>query len=66
MSEWISVDERLPHPNQSVLANRSNKGVSNFFFTSSGKWMQDGWGGIDDRIFNDITHWMPLPEPPTE
>lgn len=64
MSEWISVDERLPYPNQSVLASRSNKGVSNLFITSSGQWMQDGLGAIQDRIFNDVTHWMPLPEPP--
>lgn len=59
--EWISVNDRLPEPGEDVL-------VCNH------------WGDIDtDMVWinpdgktefyfdkTNVTHWMPLPEPPKE
>ena len=66
-TQWISVKERLPEINKSVLVNSLD------FFTTgepvvivgsyTGKaWHQD-WCRDDDDLI-EITHWMPLPEPP--
>lgn len=51
---WISVEERQPKPHVEVLA-----------VDTDGDMRLDGvWpdGTLDD----DLTHWMPLPEPPKE
>lgn len=51
--EWISVGQQEPPTNKEILV-RTNKGK--IFSYSLG----DGEG------FGDVTHWMPLPEPPKE
>jgi hypothetical protein len=59
--KWISVEDRLPEPETSVL------------FCGAG-WMDIGWitdGGWRSEYINDydegeVTHWMTLPEPPQE
>ena len=66
MSEWISVDDRLPRTNESVIGCRKGKYVSNVFLNLEGEWLQDGWGPMKKTVFDDVTHWMPLPEPPKE
>jgi hypothetical protein len=54
---WISVDERLPEYWLWVQVYRSaNRTMDTDFRTPSRK---GGW-----CHYNDITHWMPLPEPP--
>lgn len=62
---WISVMERLPEDGQKIIAA----------FRDSGGWIVDqaryGNGEFDFAswayVWNDnITHWMPLPEPPKE
>ena len=62
MSEWISVKDRLPEPLEDVLTIDNN---GNIFI--SWLWLKK----FRDRCFasdtrGDITHWMPLPEPPKE
>jgi hypothetical protein len=66
-SEWISVEERLPDkwgkylayrkchfaPHVDIIRYDTNRSVWCFF--------DNEWG---DCEVNDITHWMPLPEPP--
>lgn len=62
--KWISVEERLPEPDVDVLARcyyherwqtfvcHLNKKLPRGWFTSvAGQWVQ-------------VTHWMPLPDPP--
>ncbi len=60
MSEWIPVTERLPEHTNTVIvcdehgvwfANRENKLEG---------WYDTCGGGV----MENITHWMPLPEPP--
>ena len=58
---WISVRDRLPEDQVEVLvATRSKNGVRN---------IDKGYLAIDHFIHRgraEVTHWMPLPEPPKE
>ena len=60
MAEWISVKDRLPMKNDSVLVYRPEMKESDVGAVS----VQFGWNCR--RKKTDITHWMPLPEPPSE
>lgn len=107
MSEWISVKDRLPEPEQEVLictvkmyGGRAYKGITTAMyedgtiFTEDSVWNwsdieylgdydeeRDDWkipsGWWEERHYNpddvynnvvddEVTHWMPLPEPPRE
>lgn len=70
MSEWIPVTERLPND---VLDLKDNKQIKVLVYTSSGLiksclfgWEKDCNGNFVGWKFTrcDVTHWMPLPEPP--
>lgn len=69
MGEWISVDERLPEPNGSYLVYVQNPDDNRRGTISRKKYMpaQRGWTmKRDERGMGlKVTHWMPLPEPPT-
>lgn len=56
--EWIPVTDRLPENDKTVLvwSHRNSKEYFNVY--DHGKWV------IMET--EDITHWMPLPEPPKE
>lgn len=55
--EWISVKDRLPEPWTEVLVWRGPEyPIVSSEVTSTGLWCH----------FFNITHWMPLPEPPKE
>lgn len=57
VSGWVSVKDRLPDkPCACLLFNIY--GWRTFDF-----WEDDGWEISDE---NEITHWMPLPEPPAD
>jgi hypothetical protein len=71
MSEWISVDERLPITDrdgdfqsmQVIVTDGERVGVTDF----NAGGMPKPWSAFDD--YGDIgpdhiTHWQPLPEPP--
>ena len=57
VQEWISVDDRLPNPFESVIVFRDGKISIDY---NEG----NGWFAYD---FNGkrVTHWMPLPLAPT-
>ena len=59
VQEWISVNDRLPEDQEEVLVcTCSKKGIRN---------IDKGYMAIDHFIHRgaaEVTHWMPLPEPP--
>lgn len=57
MNEWISVKDRLPEPWVEVLVYRgADWPVVSCEVDTNRNWLH----------FFNITHWMPLPEPPKE
>ena len=59
MAEWISVVDRLPEKNTTVIAADDNGIVFQCLYA------YDGWD-LWERNTVNITHWMPTPEPPKE
>lgn len=62
--KWIKCSERMPEADVSVLA-LWNGGIQVLFVHSSTGLWDDGdfWSCIDH---DEVTHWMPLPQPPEE
>lgn len=61
--KWISVKERLPDSNDMVLiCDKFGVGLA-WFERHRGKNLY--WNS-DTGIIKNVTHWMPLPEPPKE
>lgn len=56
MSKWISVKDEMPPVDEAVLA--WNKEV----FPMIDVWTGKMWGIA--LTVDEISHWMPLPEPP--
>jgi hypothetical protein len=63
--EWISVEKELPGIGEYVLVNVG------FDTVLKGRLMNNGWtaffadGEKLTGLIRDVTHWMPLPTPPT-
>ncbi|EKT0217535.1 DUF551 domain-containing protein [Escherichia coli] len=61
---WISCSERMPKGYADVLVTDCEH-VEVKWWDESGYW--NSWTELNSDIFADeITHWMPLPEPPQE
>lgn len=67
MSEWISVKERLPEKGQNVLVFATSKyiGTEKISIDRLEEGERDSIWFFTHGWF-DVTHWMPLPEPPKE
>ena len=74
MSEWISVKDRLPKRDANVMCitptrwihigrYQGDKFENAIFFR---RWGYDKKIGAERYIPTEVTHWMPLPEPPKE
>lgn len=59
-SEWISVEERLPPVNSTVLIYTSLHTIAIWHYIEAGIWVT----GQGYEVTIGDTHWMPLPEPP--
>ncbi len=71
--DWISVKDRLPENEEWVLALGRLEGLSRIavvnchksFFGDDRIWSiissECGWC---NQCLDDVTHWMPLPNPP--
>jgi hypothetical protein len=64
--KWIPISERLPEPFVSVLVQMPGEEpcptVREGFLTNDGEW----YAGHFARLKDEVTHWMPMPEPPKE
>lgn len=69
MPGWISVKERMPEPNDSVLLAVYDRDHRYTYRTVAWLNTSGDWDSNDDG-FNqgdeDVLYWMPLPEPPKE
>ena len=66
MSEWISVEDRLPGYAKKVLAYRKDDEDSPLV---GNLYMHPDWGitaSSGNDVLQGVTHWMPIPEPPGE
>ena len=68
MSEWISVEERLPEEKpyrlEFLIGCKSNGVVHEILYNSkTQKFVSIDKGNFE---LKNVTHWMPLPEPPEE
>ena len=61
---WIPVTERLPEHFRPVIVCRE-KGKGEYIVEQGFKDVGDWWKVYGTRTKN-VTHWMPLPEPPKE
>jgi hypothetical protein len=79
VSEWISVKDRLPEENQRCLtwcgeplacSPGTEILIGRFYKNDADGEDPDGWGfSFYKQGFlggYEITHWMPLPAPPTD
>ena len=63
--QWIPVSERLPEVGDRCLCNVKSFAFPGSFYQSILKY--DKFGFVEGCIYtDDVTHWMPLPEPPKE
>ncbi len=68
-NKWISVKDRLPEYDRKVLVTDVRDGyISISELKAGGKGLKDYWECEDGMRLpvSEITHWMPLPEPPKE
>ncbi|WP_448679977.1 DUF551 domain-containing protein [Pseudomonas nicosulfuronedens] len=72
MSEWISVQDRLPEPETDVMVwlkkCSSKQGVATagmFYDIGADELTWMGWEMEEPfRTSYEVTHWKPLPAPP--
>ncbi len=69
MSDWISINELLPVESEwdDIIVCAIHKGkkytlADVYFVEGKFKTKDHHYGCFDD--IDDVTHWMPLPEPP--
>ena len=64
-SKWIPVTERLPEVGQRILVYCESKTIEMHITTCT--YMAGRFGSKQfSRHVRNVTHWMPLPEPPEE
>jgi len=60
---WIPVTERLPEEGENILvANKRGK----HYDIDKGWWNGTFFNRCSKGGYHNVTHWMPLPEPPKE
>ena len=80
-SDWISVDERLPDSDCYVIVYCDGGNVTKSFFTTNREYLRlsrnsrytrkaygknSGYFAISHDDGYKVTHWQPLPQPPSE
>ena len=64
VQEWISVDDRLPEVGGYVVCIAKRNPFSRFMPMVT-RIEKNGWvNPITEGYISEVTHWMPIPEPP--
>lgn len=58
MSEWIDVDLKKPPTGVEILI------CTEWLFVTTSHYFDKGYAEGFNDFDGDVTHWMPLPEPP--
>ena len=56
VQEWVSVDDMLPEQGEEAICIAADGDMM------IGKYTE--WGWMFPCYFENLTHWMPLPQPP--
>ena len=62
--EWINVKDKLPKERRLVIVCVSRHNYYPDYISTSTR--QDGVWTSDNGLTREITHWMPLPSPPSK
>ena len=66
VQEWISVDDELPEVGGYVVCIAKRNPFSRFM-PMVARIEKNGWANpITEQYISEVTHWMPLPQPPEE
>ena len=66
VQEWVSVKDRLPEAGGYVVCIAKRNPFSRFM-PMVARIEKNGWvNPITEQYISEVTHWMPLPEPPEE
>ena len=64
VQDWISVNDRLPENGRYVVCIAKRNPFSRFI-PMVARIEKNGWvNPITEQYISEVTHWMPLPEPP--
>ena len=64
VQEWVSVDDELPEVGGYVVCIAKRNPFSRFM-PMVARIEKNGWvNPITEQYISEVTHWMPLPEPP--
>ena len=72
MSEWISVEEELPETDMRVLFLVAPNGIPVAGIAAmdkNGTWLDEQSDAYNEPLewyAGEVSHWMPLPEPPNK
>jgi hypothetical protein len=58
---WVAVEDKMPESGQCVLLYSTKSGVGEgAWISAKGHFEQWRW----NTILTNVSHWMPMPEPP--
>ena len=64
VQEWIPADDRLPEAGRYVVCIAKRNPFSRFM-PMVARIEKNGWvNPITEQYISEVTHWMPLPQPP--
>ena len=71
MSEWISVEDKLPPKDKddkdwSIPVLYYHYNILGWMYVGMYSFKDKCWSGTYGNLNNLTTHWMPLPNPPKE
>ena len=61
VQKWISVDDRLPESGKEGVLIALRWGMVDIGWYEEGQWSSEFVNEYED---GEVTHWMPLPQPP--